>query len=403
MGRYLFFFVAALFAVAVLLREDFVFTLIYLLVGTFFLARWWGQRAFRSVTVQRRTPVRMFLGEKARVGVEIHNRSWLPVAWLQIHESLPPELTGNNPYRQVVTLRPRGEFTFDYWVNARRRGLYDIGPLTLYSGDIFGVVDQTRQSYATDRITVFPKIIPLAKVSLPSRSPLGTLPHTTPLFEDPSRVIGKRDYITGDSLRRVDWKATAVSGRLQVKNYEPSIDLQTQIILNLNAVDYAPRRRFDDSELAIVVAASLANWVTGVRGSIGLATNGSDPLGEEGRSLSPPPHSGRSHLMRILEVLARMESAEIYPLVELLWQQRLHLPWGTTQILITSMVDDEVIDELFLARRAGIGSMIVMVGAPPGYRAIEGKARYFGFPLYNIQNEADLDIWRRGKSIITDG
>lgn len=403
MGKYLFLFVAALFAVAVLLREDFVFTLIYLLLGTFFLARWWGQRAFQSLTIQRQSPVRMFLGEKARVSVELHNRSWLPVAWLQIAESLPPELAGANPFREVVTLLPRGIYRFEYWVDARRRGLYEIGPLSLYSGDIFGVVDQIRRIYEPDHVTVFPKIIPLVRVPLPSRSPLGTLPHTQPIFEDPSRVVGKRDYISGDSLRRVDWKASAASGCLQVKNYEPSIALQTQIILNLNAIDYDPRRRFYDCELAIVVAASLANWVTGVRQSIGLATNGSDPLGGEGRSLFPPPRGGRGHLMRILEILARVESAETYPLVELLLQQRLNLSWGTTQILITPAVGDEVLDELFLARRAGIGSMIVIIGAPPGFRDVEKKARYFGFPLYNIQSETDLDVWRRGKSINIDG
>ena len=54
----------------------------------------------------------------------------------------------------------------------------------------------------------------LTSLSLPSHSPLGTLRHTQPIFEDPSRVTGKRDYISGDSLRRVDWKATAATGRL---------------------------------------------------------------------------------------------------------------------------------------------------------------------------------------------
>jgi uncharacterized protein (DUF58 family) len=402
-GKYLFFLLAALFAVAVLLREEFVFTLIYLLAGTFCLARWWGQRSFQSITIQRHIPARLFLGEKTRCRVEIHNRGWLPVAWLQIHESLPPELAGPKTYHAVVPLRPKGEFKFEYWLDARRRGYYPIGPLTLYSGDIFGVVDQSRRSYTPDYLTVFPRIIPLTHVPLPSRSPLGTLRHTQPAYEDPSRVIGKRDYTSGDSLRRIDWKSSAASGRLQVKNYEPSIELQTQIILNLNAGEYDARRRFDDSELAIVVAASLANWISGKRQSVGLATNGSDPLEEHGRSPFRPSRSGRGHLLRILEVLARIESKETYPLVELLWQQRLHLAWGTTQVLISPYMDDELLDELFQGQRTGFGTVIITIGTLPGYRTIEQKARYFGFPLYNIQDESDLDIWRRGKVIARNG
>jgi uncharacterized protein (DUF58 family) len=402
-GKYLFYFIAVLLAVAVFLREDFVFTLIYLLLGTFFLTRWWGQRSFHSISIQRKAPGRMFLGEKARCRVEIHNRSWLPVPWLQIHESLPPELSGSRPYGNVISMRPRGEFVFDYWLDARRRGYYPIGPLTLYSGDIFGVVEQYRQSYPESHLTVFPKIIPLNNVPLPSRSPLGTLRHTQPIFEDPSRVIGKRDYTAGDSLRRVDWKATAASGRLQVKNYEPSIELQTQIILNLNVTEYDARRRFDDSELAIVVAASLANWVVGKRQSVGLATNGSDPVESDGLASYIPPRGGRGHLLRILEILARIQSVESYPQVQLLLQQRLHLPWGTTQILVTPIVDDELLDELFQAQRTGLGSIIVTIGAIPGFQSVKEKARYFGFPLYNIQEESDLDIWRQGERISLHG
>src|SRR3972149_2468824 len=67
----------------------------------------------------------------------------------------------------------------------------------------------------------------------PPQSPMGNLPPPQPIFEDPSRVIGKRDYVAGDSLQRVDWKATAVVGRLQVKQYQPSTARETLIVLSL--------------------------------------------------------------------------------------------------------------------------------------------------------------------------
>ena len=55
--------------------------------------------------------------------------------------------------------------------------------------------------------------------------------------------------------------STAVAGRLQVKLFEPSIALETAIFLDLDANVYSLRARYDISELAIVIAASLANWV----------------------------------------------------------------------------------------------------------------------------------------------
>ena len=169
-------------------------------------------------------------------------------------------------------------------MNADRRGYYPIGPLHLRSGDLIGLTEELDTEGGVDHLIVYPKIIPFAKVKLPSRSPLGTLRHTQPIFEDPSRVRGKRDYVAGDSLRRVDWKATATTGRLQVKQFEPSIALETAIFLNLNADEYAQRTRLDATELAIVIAASLANWIVGQRQSVGLCVNGVDPIGTEGKA-----------------------------------------------------------------------------------------------------------------------
>ena len=96
-------------------------------------------------------------------------------------------------------------------------------------------------------LTVYPRIVALNSIQIPSRSPQGTMRHTQPIFEDPTRVLGKREYVAGDSLRRVDWKSTAVTGRLQVKLFEPAISLETLIFLNLNAEDYHYRSRIDST------------------------------------------------------------------------------------------------------------------------------------------------------------
>lgn len=395
MGKYLLFFLATLGVIAIFLRADYIFILIYLLLGTYLFSRWWGRRASAALSVQRSAPSRLFLGEQAQVRLEIKNRGWLPVPWLQLNESLPAELRLQTQVQQVVTLPPRGKVQISYWLNARRRGYYPVGPLSVYSGDMFGVVDQARRDFAADYLVVYPKIIPLSRLALPSQSPLGTLRHTQPIFEDPSRVIGKRDYTPGDSLRRIDWKTSASSGRLQVKKFEPSIALDTELFLNLHIPDYNPRHRFDDSELAIVVAASLANWVVNQRQAVGLATNGADPLSKDGTAALISPRGGRGHLMRVLEVLARVEAGEACPLVQLLWQQRPYLPWGATQILITPGASDEIFDALFQARRSGVGTLIVLIGGTPEYRLIREKASQFGFPLVRVEDESDLDMWRR--------
>ena len=111
--------------------------------------------------------------------------------------------------------------------------------------------------------------------------------------------MGKRDYTAGDSLRRIDWKSTAAVGRLQTKLFEPSIALETVLFLNLNSEEYHYKFRYDASELAIVVAASLANWIIGQKQSVGLVVNGSDPHSaypiSPASAASKRPHSPDAH------------------------------------------------------------------------------------------------------------
>jgi uncharacterized protein (DUF58 family) len=238
--------------------------------------------------------------------------------------------------------------------------------------------------------------VPIARLGIPSRSPLGTLRHHQPIFEDPTRIIGKRDYVAGDSLRRVDWKATAATGKMQVKQYEPSIALETVIALNLHDDGYDRRSRFDDTELAVVVAASVANYIINLKQTVGLLTNAKDATAPQTASaISIPSRKGRSHLIRLLETLARVQSSErTTPFHELLQNQFAQLSWGTTLVLITGKPEDSLFESLFRARRAGMNAVVILAGGAPGFKDFQRRADQFGFTVYTIERERDLDKWR---------
>lgn len=395
MSDYLFLFLIVLAVAAAVLRAEFVLTVIYLLLGVYTVGRWWGRRALKQVEAERDFPRRSFLGEKIQVQLKLHNKGFLPVVWLQFQDNLPMELTRTLSIRRVTTLGPYETRLYDYTLEARKRGYYTIGPLVLYSGDLFGLLDNEGSSLPGDQIVVYPKILPLQEAPLNSRSPMGNLRHHQPIYEDPSRTFGKRDYTAGDSLRRVDWKASAALGRLQVKQFEPSIALETSLCLDLNAEDYPMRGRYDATELAIVVAASLANWAISRRQSAGLISNGADPL-RDGERLQPIlPGRGRGHLTRILEALARAQMAQTEPLSALLRREIVHLPWGTTLVVLSPRLDDAMFEALFQARRAGMNVTLLPTGSVAGLQEIRQRAEYFGFPLHHILEERDLERWRQ--------
>jgi uncharacterized protein (DUF58 family) len=384
-----------LLLIAVFLRGDFALTLIYLVIGALVAGLWWSRRALGQVETRRQFSNHAFLGETVKIDLHVQNKGWLPVPWLELRETLPVALVGPNNFQSVIHLGPRADATFEYSVDARKRGYYPIGPLSVSTGDILGLNDSLVVQSQPEALIVYPRIISFTSMEIPSQSPQGTLRHTLPLFEDPTRVFGKRGYTSGDSLRRIDWKSSAASGHLQVKLFEPSIALETFIVLNLNAEDYYYRSRVDSTELAIVIAASISNWIVEKKQMVGMMVNGHDPLTADGNPQSIPPHKGKRHLMRLLETLARADIAENSALVPLIQRQRYQLAWGTTLILITGTASDELLDELYQARRWGQNGVLILAGRNASDEAIRRRAKTFGIPVYSIATESDLKIWMR--------
>ena len=182
------------------------------LIGALAAGIWWGRRALAQVETKRHFSRHAFLDEQVKVQLHIQNKGWLPVPWLEVRETLPVALVGPNHFQTVTNLGPNADAQFEYIVQARKRGYYPIGPLSITTGDILGLSSSLRAEIAAESLVVYPKIIPFTSMDIPSQSPQGTLRSTMLLFEDPTRVLGKRGYTSGDSLRRIDWKSWRPAG-----------------------------------------------------------------------------------------------------------------------------------------------------------------------------------------------
>ena len=141
----------------------------------------------------------LFWGEKIKIDLHVQNKGWLPIPWLELRENLPVALAGPQSFQSVIHLGPGADAKFEYSVDARKRGYYLIGPLSVSTGDIFGLNAAVLAQSPAEHLVIYPRIVPFTTVEIPSHSPQGTLRHHMPLFEDPTRVFGKR----GISFRRL--------------------------------------------------------------------------------------------------------------------------------------------------------------------------------------------------------
>jgi uncharacterized protein (DUF58 family) len=263
------------------------------------------------------------------------------------------------------------------------------------SGDLLGMERTSTYQVAPDHLIVYPRVVALQQLGLPTRSPLAALTARSPLFEDPSRVIGVRDYQRGDSPRRIHWTATASARRLLVKQYQPAIARDTLICLDLDKEGYQQRQRYTATELAITVAASVANHIIVREGlAAGLATEAQDPLLDDQRRFFLPPRTERAHLMSLLEVLARVQMATATAFTDWLRRTSMRLGWGATLLVITGHESAELLDTLVYLRRAGFAVALVLIQPGRPLPELKKHADLLNLPVHRVWHEQDIKAWR---------
>lgn len=389
------FFILILFALSALLKIDFFFTILYLFVGVYIVSRIWSRRMLKNLNITRTLEQRVFLGEELTVTLTLKNRSRLPVPWLLVNDTFSTVLSTPPFFREIITLGGKTTRTLQYTLTARRRGYYPIGPMRLETGDLLGINRQLTGQIEPDHLIVYPKILPIAQLGLPTHSPQVILPTTVPLFHDTSRMIGVKNYTQGDNPRHIHWPATAATDRILVKQFETAIARDNAIFLNLTRPDYGrPGQANIAIELAVTTAASLAHHMLVLEElPAGLVTTGLDPLSKNKETFRLYPNKGRGHLMEILEVLARVEGLEEGHFIERLRYEAMHLSWGTTIIIITSTESEALLKTLLFLKRSGFQVTLVLI-QPAAYRyARPRQAREFGIPTFNIKREKEIEAW----------
>ena len=380
-----------LFTTAVFLRIDWIYYLVYVIGGVWVFSHWWIRRSLDHLSVERKLSLRAFTGEKVDATIQLRNRSWLPLPWLQIQEQVPLDLKDQLEYQNVLSVAGRSQVDYHYKLWCKKRGYYSIGPLVLRTGDLFGFASASWQEVATVNMTVYPQVVPLQELGLSSRLPFGSLSSPHRLFDDPTRIAGVRDYISGDSMRSIHWKASAREDTLLVKKFQPAIALNVSIVLDLNRNAY-PFAAVGPSEWAIVIAASFAAYVTQQRQPIGLFSNGLDPRSEE---VAAPlaARNGEGQLMEILTLLARIQMHEYeHDLATWLPQQLANMAWGTTLILVTPALDAQSLWALHNTYRRGSKVFVLICAPQADFEDVRAQGKRLGVAVERTLWEKDLQL-----------
>jgi len=352
-----------LLAASLALRNPLLFLLGVLLALVAGVTALWDRYALTGVTYTRRLgTTRMFVGEETDLWIEIVNAKPLPLAWLRIEDEIPDgiKFSKGKVYRSykwtrfiltnLISLRFYERVRKHYRLRAMQRGAFELGPVELRSGDMFGFKYQEKVIPEIDWLIVYPKVVPVTALGLPAAYPFGDSKTARKITDDPLRIMGVRPYTPGDNPRFIHWKATARRRELQTQVFEPGAARASAIFLNARTTEeagYIP----EYFELAATAAASVARHLLDAREAVGLYANTSRL--RTGGLVRLPPSRRPDRWFEILDTLAWINYLASASFEHLLRAEAASLPFGAAVIAISAVTTDDLIAALLDLQRGG--------------------------------------------------
>lgn len=163
------------------------------------------------------------------------------------------------------------------------RGQWDLTGLRLEGSDPLGLYERRETASPTMALVVTPAfwgVLPMPYTSLLTPAVRQRLSARRP---DQGEYRSLREYVPGDDLRRIHWRATAHRNRLMVKEYERPRDLQAQVWLAAVSPKVADEE--EDTWQPLTLTERLRDWLGWrypVRGSDEWVVDEHDDDGQSG-------------------------------------------------------------------------------------------------------------------------
>lgn len=375
--------VAVLLVVATTARVDPVLAIAVLLGGWVLASAkrppWSVARLQAGRTVAERVP----FGDVVEVELSLHSGRSVP--WVSVTDAIPFELGSSTRWVTRLaageTRRHRSTFV------AARRGLHRIGPAVATVGDGFGSRNTQVGLVDATTLLVYPRIVSIQTLELAAGAPLPLIPTRVPLYDDPTRVVGVRDYRPGDPMRRIHWTSSAATGSLQVKQLRPAISRDVVVAVDLSRDSHPSPGRRRSAELAVTVGASIIDHlVTHRREPVGLRLGATDvPTGADSiEVVSPGRDSVR--LDRMLEALAR---ADLTPSVRDVTDPT-GLGFGSSLVLITGVPARRHLLGVLRLLRLGVSVTVIATASELHRDGWEAGFREHGVSVRSVARLAEM-------------
>ncbi|HTB52462.1 MAG TPA: DUF58 domain-containing protein [Ferruginibacter sp.] len=227
--------------------------------------------ASRSPLAKRIMGERFSNGDENKIVLQITNTMPFDVR-VEVIDELPAQLQKRD-WIQKENFAPNQQKNIDYSIYPTERGEYYFGNIILYVKSKVGLVMRRHTIVAETMVPVYPSFMQLRKYEL--------LSNTTMLEYGNKRMrkIGHsmefeqiKEYVSGDDIRTINWKASARKSSLMINNYTDEKSQQVYCIIDKGRLMKMPFANLSLLDYAINSTLVLSNVCLQKQDKVGLIT-----------------------------------------------------------------------------------------------------------------------------------
>ncbi len=186
----------------------------------------------KIVSAKRNTAGRLSNGDENRIELIIKNDFSFAIN-VKIIDELPPQFQLRTWQRNLF-LKARQQKKIQWYLRPLQRGEYHFGDIHLFVSSPLNFLSRRITNDAHETIHVYPSFMQLHKYELLSNA---TIQHES--GSSRMRKIGQsmefeqiKEYVTGDDIRTLNWKASARRGSLMINNFMDERSQQVYCIID---------------------------------------------------------------------------------------------------------------------------------------------------------------------------
>ena len=268
----------------------------------------------RPLQFKRIVQSRLNLGDVNEVRIEVTNLTGQPISFV-LHEGFPVEMQERSKrFGAILLPNEMRQFTYDFV--PKERGEYSFNDAFFMISSIFFLVKRRIIIPAAEKVAVYPSVLQMKKYEL-----LVFQQQKTSSGIKKIRRIGQtsefeqiKNYVQGDEIKTINWKATSRKNELMVNQYQEEKSQHIFCIIDKSRTMQMEAEGLSMLDYSINSALVLSNIALRKGDKAGLITF-SDKIGTQ-----LPADRSAGQMRRILEALYDQKTHFLEPNFELLYQ-----------------------------------------------------------------------------------